>query len=503
MAKPSTPAPSFDDWRRRAASLTIRSQAFIDGAFVDALDGKRFNCVSPIDGKVIAEVAECSAADVDRAVAAARRAFEDRRWAGFAPSKRKAILLAFATLVQEHAEELALLESLDMGKPISDAIAVDSPATARCIRWYGEAVDKLYDEIAPTDDNNIATITREPLGVVGVVVPWNFPMIMAAWKIAPALAAGNSVVLKPAEQSPLTALRLAELAHQAGIPAGVFNVVPGFGPVAGKAIGLHSDVDGAFFTGSTEVGKLFLQYSGQSNMKRIGLECGGKSAHIVLDSCAHLEDAAQAAAGAIFFNQGEMCTAGSRLVVHKAVKDKLLERIVAISQSYKPGHPLDPATAMGALVEESHAKRVLSYVEAGKADGARLVTGGKRACEDLSACYVEPTIFDNVTPNMRIAREEIFGPVLSVITVESAEEAVKVANDSEYGLAAAVWSDDVNALHKTTRALRAGVVYANCYDADDITVPFGGFKQSGIGRDKSLHAFDKYTELKSTWLRLR
>jgi len=503
MAQPSTPAPTFDVWRQRAAELSIRSNAFIDGAFVEARDGKRFDCVSPIDGKVIASVAECGVADIDRAVAVARAAFEDRRWAGFAPAKRKAILLAFAQLVQDHAQELALLECLDMGKPISDAIAVDSPATARCIRWYGEAIDKLYDEVAPTGDDSIATITREPLGVVGVVVPWNFPMIMAAWKIAPALAAGNSVVLKPAEQSPLTALRLAELAHEAGIPAGVFNVVPGFGPVAGKAIGMHKDVDGAFFTGSTEVGKLFLQYSGLSNMKRIGLECGGKSAHIVLDNCSDLEAAAQAAAGAIFFNQGEMCTAGSRLVVHKAVKDKLVERIAELAAAYQPGHPLNPATTMGALVDEKHARHVLGYVEAGKADGARLVTGGKQVLQDIGNCYVQPTIFDNVTPSMRIAREEIFGPVLSVITVESADEAVKVANDSDFGLAAAVWSDNVNELFSVTRRLRAGVVYANCYDADDITVPFGGFKQSGIGRDKSLHAFDKYTELKSTWLRLR
>lgn len=503
MTKPSTPVPGFDDWHRRAAGLTIRSRAFIDGAFTDALDGRRFACVSPIEGKVIAEVAECSAADIDRAVAAARRAFEDRRWAGLAPSKRKAVLLAFADRIEAHAEELALLESIDMGKPISDAIAIDSPAAARCLRWYGEAVDKLYGEVAPTGDDTLATVTREPLGVVGVVVPWNFPMIMAAWKIAPALAAGNSVVLKPAEQSPLSALRLAELAHQAGIPAGVFNVVPGFGPVAGKAIGLHRDVDGAFFTGSTEVGKLFLEYSGRSNMKRLGLECGGKSAHIVLDSCADLEAAAQAAAGAIFFNQGEMCTAGSRLVVHKAVKSRLLERIVALSETYKPGHPLNPATTMGPLVDEAQTRRVLGYVEAGKAEGARLVAGGRRVLEELGNCYVEPTIFDEVAPSMRIAREEIFGPVLSVITVSSADEAVTVANDSDYGLAAAVWSDDVNTLHNVTRRLRAGVVYANCYDADDITVPFGGFKQSGIGRDKSLHAFDKYTELKSTWLRLR
>lgn len=493
---------SQDLWRQRADSLDIRSQAFIDGRFVDAQDGRRFDCVSPIDGKVVAQVAECGEADIDRAVRAARAAFEDRRWAGLPPGKRKAILLDFAALVERHAEELALLESLDMGKPISDSLSVDAPAAARCLRWYGEAVDKVYGEVAPTADSVLATITREPLGVVAVVVPWNFPMIMTAWKIAPALAAGNSVVLKPAEQSPLSALRLGELAAEAGIPEGVLNVVPGFGPVAGRALGLHHDVDGVFFTGSTEVGKLFLQYSGQSNMKRLGLECGGKSAHIILDSCADLDRAAATAAGAIFFNQGEMCTAGSRLVLQRGIHDAVIERLLAQARDYQPGDPLNPATRMGAMVDAQHTRRVLDYIAVGRAEGASLLTGGKAARPESGGSYVEPTIFDGVTNAMRIAREEIFGPVLSVITVDSVEEAVAVANDSDYGLAAAVWSDDVTTLHRVTRRLKAGVVYANCYDADDITVPFGGFKQSGIGRDKSLHALEKYTELKTTWLRL-
>jgi len=492
-----------DLWRQRAERLDIRSQAFIDGRFSDALDGRRFDCVSPVDGRVIARVAECAEADVDRAVAAARAAFEDRRWCGQSPAQRKTVLLAFAQLVEQHAEELALLETLDMGKPISDSLSVDVPATVRALRWYAEAADKVYGEVAPTADTVLATITREPLGVVAVVVPWNFPMIMTAWKIAPALAAGNSVVVKPAEQSPLTALRLAELAQEAGLPAGVLNVVPGFGPVAGRALGLHHDVNGAFFTGSTEVGKLFLQYSGQSNMKRIGLECGGKSAQIILESCADLDRAAAAAAAAIFFNQGEMCTAGSRLVVQRSVHDAVMERLLAHVASFQPGDPLDPATSMGALVDEQHTRRVLEYVDVGRAEGARLLTGGSRVRAESGGCYVEPTVFDGVTNDMRIAREEIFGPVLSVITVESADEAVATANDSDYGLAAAVWSDDVNIVHGVARRLKAGMVYVNCYDADDMTVPFGGFKQSGIGRDKSLHALDKYTELKSTWLRLR
>lgn len=485
-----------------AASLKFQGNALIDGEAAPAASGKTLDCISPIDGKKIAEIAACQTEDIDRAVASARRAFEDGRWRHLPPAHRKQTLLRFAELIETHERELALLETLDMGKPISYALAIDAGATARCLRWYAEAVDKVYGEVAPTARNVLATITREPLGVVAVVTPWNFPMIMAAWKIAPALAAGNSVVLKPAEQSSLTALRLGELALEAGLPAGVLNVTPGLGPVAGKALGLHGDVDGAFFTGSTEVGKLFLTYSGASNMKRIGLECGGKSGHIVLASCDRLDQAAAAAAGAIFFNQGEMCTAGSRLIVERAVHDELVEKILAQAQGYQPADPLDPATAMGALVDAHHLDRVMSYVDIGRAEGAQLIAGGVRAREETGGAYMAPTIFDGVSNAMRIAREEIFGPVLSIITVDSAEEAVAVANDSDFGLAAGVWSDDVRALHSVAGSLRAGMVYANCYDADDMTVPFGGFKQSGVGRDKSLHALEKYTELKTTWLRV-
>lgn len=494
------------DWRARAESIIstgIEGRAFIDGGYRAAVSGNVFKAVSPVDGRVLAEVAAGDAADVDLAVAAARRAFEDGRWSRLPPARRKETLLAFAHLILDNRDELALLETLDMGKPISDSLAIDVGATARCFRWFAEAIDKVYGEVAPTADDVRATITREPLGVVAAVVPWNFPMIMAAWKLAPALATGNSVSLKPAEQSSLTALRLAALAQEAGLPDGVFNVVPGMGVSAGRAVGLHPDIDGVFFTGSTEVGKYFLQYSGQSNLKKVGLECGGKSAHIILDDCGCLDVAADTAAGAIFFNQGEMCTAGSRLIVHEAVKDRVLDRIVSQMDVYRPGDPLDPATRMGALVDEAHTGKVLEYIDIGRSEGAKLVRGGRRTRQDSGGCFVEPTVFDGVRNTMRIAREEIFGPVLSVITVGSAEEAVAVANDSIYGLAAAVWSDNVNTIHRVARALRAGVVYMNCYDADDITVPFGGYKQSGIGRDKSLHAFDKYTELKTSWMQLR
>lgn len=491
------------DWYAAATRQQFRGKSFIDGRHVDALSGATFPSINPATGKVLTEVASLEEADVDRAVRSARAAFDKGVWSRRAPAERKKILQRFAELMHEHAQELALLETLDMGKPISDALSVDVPGSANTIAWYAEAVDKLYDEVAPTPDNILALITREPLGVVAAVVPWNFPLLIASWKLGPALAAGNSVILKPAEQSPLSAVRLAELALEAGIPEGVFNVVTGLGETAGKALGLHMDVDAVTFTGSTEVGKYFLSYSAQSNMKRIALECGGKTPHIVMADCANLDEAATAAAFGIFFNQGEVCNAGSRLLVQESIKDEFLEKVIAVGKTLEPGDPLDPATKLGAIVSEEQMSRVLNYIDIGNTEGAKLVAGGRRVRTETGGYYIEPTVFDGVDNKMRIAQDEIFGPVLATLTFKDVESAVSIANDTMYGLAAAVWTDNIDIALSTARRLRAGSVWVNNFDESNITVPFGGYKQSGIGRDKSLHAIEKYTELKATWIKIR
>ncbi len=489
-------------WHERARALAINGEAYIDGRYVPAASGATFESIDPATGRALATVASADAVDVERAVSAARASFEKGSWARTRPAHRKRVLQRFAELILKHRDELALLETLDMGKPIGDSLRVDVPAAARCIQWYAEAVDKLYDEVAPTGPDALALITREPMGVVGAIVPWNFPLVMAAWKIGPVLASGNSLVLKPSEKSPLTAIRLGALAAEAGLPDGVFNVVPGFGNSAGKALALSMEVDCIAFTGSTSTGRQILQYAGQSNMKRVGLECGGKSPNIVLADYPDLDRAATAAASAIYYNQGEMCSAGSRLLVQRPIKEELLARIAKVARRMAPGDPLDPDTKLGAIVDEGQLQRVLGFIESAREEGAALTLGGRRVREESGGYFVEPTLFDGVTPAMRIAREEVFGPVLSTLTFDTVEEAVSIANDVIYGLAAAVWTRDVTTAHRVARALRAGTVYVNCYDADDITVPFGGFKQSGIGRDKSLHAFEKYTELKTTWLDL-
>lgn len=490
------------DWHARAAEARFDGRAVIGGRRVDAHDGETFDCISPIDGRVLTAVARGRAPDIDAAVASARQAFDDGRWAHKSPAQRKKVLQRFSEKILAAKEELALLETLDMGKPVQHALGVDVPSTARTIAWYAEAVDKVYDEVAPTPRNALALITREPMGVIGAIVPWNYPMIMAAWKLGPALAAGNSVVLKPSEKSPLTALRLAEIAIEAGLPEGVFNVVPGHGHEAGEALALHMQVDAIGFTGSTRVGRRMLEYAGRSNLKRVYNELGGKSAFVVFDDFADVERAAKTVAGSMFFNQGESCNAPSRVFVHERIADEFVRIVAAEAPKYRPGDPLSGRAEMGAIVDEVQLRTVLGYIEAGRGDGARLVSGGERVMAETGGFFVEPTVFDGVANTMTIAREEIFGPVLSVIRFADEAHAVAMANDSPYGLQASVWSDNVNRAHRVARALRAGTVHVNQYDEDDITVPFGGYKQSGNGRDKSLHAFDKYTELKTTWLRI-
>lgn len=490
------------EWQAKAESLTIRTQAFIDGKYVDAVSGKTFACISPIDGVCRAEVAECESADVELAVAAARRAFESGIWSETSPVHRKKTLQKFARLIEQHAEELALLESLDMGKPVADALSIDVSASVRCLDWTAEAIDKVYGEVAPTPNHELGLITREPLGVIAAIVPWNFPLLMATWKFAPALATGNSVVLKPSEKSPLSAIRIAELAMQAGIPAGVFNVLPGFGKGAGEPLALHMDVDGLVFTGSTGVGKHLLQCAGRSNMKRAYMECGGKSPNLVFADAPDLKEAAEAAAIGIFFNQGEVCTAASRLLVERSIKDEFVKMVVEAGRNLHPKHPFDPTAPMGALVDEGQMNRVLEYIEKGKTEGARLALGGERVMHESGGYYVAPTIFDDVSHEMTISREEIFGPVLSVIAFDTEEEAIRIANDSDFGLAAGVWTANLGRAHRVARKLRAGSVWVNYWDGGDMTAPFGGFKQSGNGRDKSVHAFEKYTELKATWINL-
>jgi gamma-glutamyl-gamma-aminobutyraldehyde dehydrogenase len=486
-----------------ARDLSFDTDALIGGRFVRAASGREFDAINPANGRLLARVTECGQPEVDAAVRAARAAFERGHWCGASPKHRKKVLLHFADLIEANIERLAVMECLDSGKPIYDASVGDLPDMIESLRWNAEAIDKQYGQVAPTAPDVVAMVVREPIGVVAAVLPWNFPLFLAAWKIGPALASGNSIIIKPAEQTSLTALALGKLALQAGIPEGVLNIVTGPGETVGQALGRHPDVDCVSFTGSTEVGRLFLRYAAESNLKRVVLECGGKSPALVLAGATDLRRIAQQVAAGALFCQGENCSAGSRLVVQRALKEELLAEVRQAFSAWVVGDPLDPLTRVGALIEPAHMRRVLRYIDIGQSEGARLVHGGGQVRIDSGGNFVEPTIFDRVLPHMTIAREEIFGPVLSVLEFGDLDEGIRIANDTQYGLAASVYTNDLDTAHRVARAMRAGTVSVNCFSEGDTTVPFGGYKQSGFGgREKSLQAHDQYTETKTVWIQM-
>lgn len=493
---------SLAHFEKVAGSIALPGKAVIDGQLLAAVSGTTFDNVSPRDGRVLNQVAACDASDVDIAVASARAAFNDSRWRKQSYKDKKRVLFKLAELMERESENLAVLESLDVGKPIANTLEGDIPQAIRTLRYYAEALDKVYGEVAPETQDRFSFVVHEPLGVIGAIVPWNFPLHMAMWKVAPALAMGNSVVLKPAEQSPLTALRLGELALEAGLPAGVLNVVPGMGGSAGKALALHNDVDMIAFTGSGNVGRLLMKYSGESNLKRVSLELGGKSPHIVFADCPDLETAATHAAWGIFYNQGEVCTAASRLLVHDSIADAFIDKLLHVAKDIAAGDPLEPSTNFGAMVSAEQMQTALRYIDTAKKEGGVLRLGGNRTRMESGGYYVEPTVFDDIDPQATLSREEVFGPVLAVTRFTETEDALRLANDTPFGLAAGLWTRDVSLAHRAAREIKAGLVWVNGWDSCDITLPFGGFKQSGFGRDRSLHALHKYADLKSVSITL-
>ena len=488
------------EWEKLSSNLNFNNEAFIDGKFVKAQSEKTFDCFNPSNGKLLTKVSSCDETDVDSAVKSCRKAFDNGHWSRMSPSERKKILLKLSDLILKNHNELALLDSMDMGKTVSDAFTYDIPGAADLLSWNAEAIDKIMDEVAPTEKNNLAMIRRVPLGVVGAVVPWNYPLDMAMWKCAPALATGNSIILKPAEQSPLSALRFAELAAEAGLPDGVLNVVPGYGETAGKAIGMHNDIDCVSFTGSTEVGKYFFEYSAKSNMKLIWTECGGKSPNIIFEKSKKLDLAAQLTANGGFFNQGEVCSANSRVLVHENILNEFIDLLKKEASNWVTGDPFDPNSNIGCLVSEDHAVKVKNFINNAKNETELLFEGKIESSENVGT-FVAPTIFKDDTGKKEISTDEVFGPVLSIIPFSSDEEAIKIAHDSKYALAASIWTDDLSQAHDISDKLHVGTVSVNTVDAFSTMTPFGGFKQSGTGNDLSIHAFDKYTGLKTVWIK--
>ncbi len=491
---------THEEYQAIARNLSLPLNAYINGKFAAPKSGNRMDTLNPATGEHLGEMANCGAEDVDYAVTKAREVFDRGEWSRMHPSARKEVMIQLCKLMQRDRHQLAVLESLESGKPILECQMTDVPETIACLKWHAEATDKLYDQISPSGDDAIGMIVREPIGVAACVLPWNFPLMMLAWKIGPALSAGNSVIVKPAEQTSMTALRVAELATEAGIPDGVLNVLPGDGPSAGEAIGRHDGIQVVSFTGSTEVGRRFLEYSARSNLKRIVLECGGKNPALVLSDADNLEHAAKHIVYAALWNMGQNCTANSRIIVHRDVKEELVERIMGQLKEWRTGDPLDPANRLGAIISTEQYDRILGYIETGKKEGGKVLAGGN-AIKAGDGLFIEPTIFDNVTPDMTIAREEIFGPVVAIIEVSSDAKGLELANDTCYGLQASLYTSNVKNAHRYARALQAGTVSVNCYAEGDIATPFGGYKLSGFGgRDNSLQAHEQYCETKTIWI---
>lgn len=486
------------DFQSIASKLIPNGQAYINGEYCDAADGDKFETVNPATGQVLAEVAHCKSADVDRAVSAARRVFNDGTWSRAEPEYRKHVLLKVAALVREHTNELAVLESLDTGKTIRDCIQEIGTEVPRFFQWYAELADKTFGKIAPTGPGALALITYEPAGIAGGVLPWNFPLLMAAWKIAPALSVGCSAVIKPAEQTPLTAIRLAQLMEEAGVPPGVINIIPGYGHTAGQAIGLHNDIDTLSFTGSTEVGRMFMRYSGDSNLKAVGLEMGGKSPFIVLDDAPITDDVIEHAATSAFWNGGQNCSANMRQLIAAPLVEEFTARVCERVKAYRLGDPLDPSTDIGSMISRDHKEMVMSYIQSGMDQGARKIMGGS---SDLPGFFIEPTVFQGVTSDMKIAREEIFGPVLGIMPFGSDAEALAIASDTEYGLHATVFTRDIDRALHMARSLPCGTVSVNGFSEGDIKTPFGGYKMSGsLARDNGTEALAQYMQTKTIWI---
>ncbi len=487
------------NYKSIATKLKFEGRAFIDGKYVDAIDGQKFENINPATGETLCSVAKCNYKDVDLAVKASRKAFESGMWSRTSPEFRKDILLKFAELLRQHGEENSVLECVDTGKLIGDCIDEVANDAPMHFQWYGELIDKVFGKVSPTEPSITSLIVKEPIGVVAGVVPWNFPLMMAVWKAAPALAAGCSLIIKPAEDTPLTAIMVAQIAKEAGIPDGVFNVVPGFGDV-GEALGRHNDVDAVSFTGSTEVGGFFMKYSGESNLKTVGLEMGGKSPFIVLGDAKITDDLINNAIDSAFWNGGQNCSANMRQIVHSKVKEEFLDKVLKKVKNIKVGDPLDPETNMGSMISKKHLATVDGFIQKGIDEGATLLYGGVSG-NDQKGFFAKPTLFDNLTDNMTIARDEIFGPVLGILTVNNTEEALKIAKNSKYGLHASVFSQDINEAFHMAKSLPCGTVSVNTFSEGDIKTPFGGYKQSGsLSRDQGTEALNQYLQTKTIWI---